>query len=103
MDSNKIYFTNIGKNEDGTYNFHQAAFHDEELKSGGDETNIVLESEDLNTGLRLRVLYPLEVFVKGEAVGLGLVGAPEQENSSEAVSEVTEASLQAASESGEVA
>lgn len=99
MDSNKIYFTNIGKNEDGTYNFHQAAFHDEELKSGGDETNIVLESEDLNTGLRLRVLYPLEVFVKGEAVGLGLVGAPE----SEAVSEVTEASLQAASKSGEVA
>lgn len=78
---NKVYFTEIIKNEDGSYNFHKAEYNNDELKSAGDETNIILESEDVVEGLKKRVESHLEVFVNDESVGMGLVGASAEEES----------------------
>jgi len=70
---NKVYFTDIVKNEDGSFNFHKAVFNNDELESSGDESNIILESEDVIEGLKKRVESSIEVFVDGESVGMGEV------------------------------
>ena len=70
---NKVFFTDIVKNEDGTYNFHKVFYEGDVVMSSGEETNIILESEDVVEGRKKRVESDTEVFVNGESVGVGEV------------------------------
>jgi len=69
----KVFFTNVVSNEDGTISFDTKRVSGENEIGSGREENIVKTNEDINTTLRERVINSIEVFVEGESIGNGLV------------------------------
>lgn len=62
---NKVIFTNIVRNEDGTYNFSEAQYDvNGNLVSSGNEVNIIL-GDDFAAGLKARVADNLIVEIEG--------------------------------------
>ena len=81
MDKYKINFTNITKNEDGSYNFNQAESALDGSFDGiesNTQLNIIL-GEDVNAGLLARCDSDVEVYVDGTFIGDG-IATKEEEN-----------------------
>ncbi len=85
MNKYKINFTNIVKNEDGSFNFSKA-----EVALGGsfdgvtthNESNILL-GEDVNAGLLARCDSNVQVYVEGEFIGDGTATKEDETPASE--------------------